>query len=145
MSKKIEKISKSNPTIISSDLIIEGEVRSEGLIEIEGTVNGIVKGRSVIIREKGSITGELVCDILQLKGRLEGEVSSKSISIFSKGYLKGNIGYETLSVEDGALIDGQFTKINPDSPKNIDNSIFRPSPSPHLKTQCIHITIWQEK
>ena len=111
MSKKIEKISKSNPTIISSDLSIEGEVKSQGLIEIEGSIKGTVKGRIIIIREKGSVVGDVTCDQLQLKGSLEGELSAKSISISSNGKLTGNIEYETLSVEDGALIDGQFKKI----------------------------------
>ncbi len=115
MSKKMEKISKSNPTIISCDLVIEGEVKSDGLIEIEGTIKGTVRGKSVIIREKGSVTGDISCESLQLKGRLEGEIQSKSITVFNKGFLKGNIQYDTLSVEDGALIDGQFKKIGDSS------------------------------
>ncbi len=109
---KIDKISKSNPTIISSDLSIEGEVKSEGLIEIEGSIKGTVIGKAIIIREKGSVSGDLTCDSLQLKGKLEGEVFAHSINISSNGFLKGNIQYETLSVEDGALIDGQFKKID---------------------------------
>ena len=112
--KQIEKIATraSTPTIISADLSIEGEVKSSGLIEVEGTVSGNVNGHSVIIRENGTVSGTLTCNNLQLKGKFEGELNAKSINISNKAFLKGDISYETLSVEDGALIDGQFKRVN---------------------------------
>lgn len=120
MAKSIDKISsKSTPTIISTDLEMEGDIKSSGVIEIEGSVKGNIKGNIVIIREGGSVIGSLLCESLQLKGRLEGELSAKSISISSKGYLKGNIEYGSLCVEDGALIDGQFKKLDSNSSEKI--------------------------
>lgn len=113
MAKSIDKVSsKSTPTIISADLEIEGDIKSNGVIEIEGSIKGNIKGNSIIIREGGRVVGSILCESLQLKGKLEGELSAKSINISSKGYLKGNIEYGSLSVEDGALIDGQFKKLD---------------------------------
>ncbi len=114
MAKKTDRISKSTPTIISPDLVIEGDIQSRGIIEIQGSIKGTVKGNSIIIREEGSVSGNVHCENLQLKGKIEGEVHAKSINIYGKGFLKGDIEYGILSVEDGALIDGQFKKVNLD-------------------------------
>lgn len=103
--------SKSTPTIISQDLKIEGDIVSLGLIEIEGAIKGTLKGSTVIIREEGSIEGDVIAEMLQIKGKFQGNIKAKNISISSKANVQGNIEYTTLAVEDGACIDGQFKRV----------------------------------
>lgn len=115
LGKKIEIIStnfKATPTILARDLQIEGTLISSGLIEIEGHINGTIKGNSVIIREGGSMEGDLFAESLSIKGRFEGNIKAKNINISSKAKLHGTIEYQSLSVEDGACIDGQFKQVN---------------------------------
>jgi cytoskeletal protein CcmA (bactofilin family) len=107
-----KKSDKSTPTIISQDLKIEGDILSLGLIEIEGAIKGTLKGNSVIIREEGSVEGDVIAETLQIKGKFQGNIKAKNISISSKANIHGNIEYLTLAVEDGACIDGQFKRIN---------------------------------
>ncbi len=112
--KKIEMIStnfKNTPTILARDLQIEGTIASTGLIEIEGHINGTVKGNSVIIREGGSMEGDLFAESLSIKGNFNGNIKAKNISVSSKAKLTGFIEYGSLSVEDGACIDGQFKRV----------------------------------
>ncbi len=114
ITRKIESISanfKSTPTIFAKDLQIEGDISSSGLIEIEGFVKGNIKGNSVIIREGGSMQGELEADSLSIKGKFEGTIRAKSINISSKAKIHGVVEYHSLSVEDGACIDGQFKQV----------------------------------
>lgn len=114
LGKKIEIIStnfKATPTILARDLRIEGTLTSTGLIEIEGHINGMVKGNSVIIREGGSMEGELFAESLNIRGSFEGNIRAKSINISSKAKLTGIVEYQTMSVEDGACIDGKFKQV----------------------------------
>jgi cytoskeletal protein CcmA (bactofilin family) len=118
ISRKLEVISssfKNTPTIIARDLEIEGEVRSNGVIEIEGKIKGIIKGNSVILREGGFVDGIIIAELLNLRGEFEGKIKAKNINISSKARIHGEIEYESLSVEDGACIDGQFKKITNDN------------------------------
>lgn len=112
ISKKIEVFGpKSMPTIISRDLKVEGVIISAGLIEIEGTIKGTIRGNSVILREDGIIEGEIIAESLSLRGQFSGNIQAKNINISSKARINGVIEYNLLSVEDGACIDGQFKKM----------------------------------
>lgn len=111
IAKRVAAISaglKSAPTILARDVEVEGQVSSVGVIEIEGYVKGVVKGNVVALRENGFIEGDVFADSFSIRGRFEGNVRSKSISISGKARVIGRIEYETLFVEDGAYIDGQF-------------------------------------
>ena len=114
ITKKLEVISsnfKSTPTIIARDLKIEGQINSAGLIEIEGMIKGTLNGNSVILREEGVVEGTIIAESLSLRGTFNGNIKAKNINIASKAHITGEIEYESLSVEDGAFIDGQFKKL----------------------------------
>lgn len=117
ITKKIEVIStnfKTTPTIFSKDLHIEGNINSSGLVEIEGFVKGTIKGNSVIIRENGSVEGDLFAQTLNIRGNFNGNIKAKNINISGKAKITGFIEYGSLTVEDGASIDGQFKQISSD-------------------------------
>lgn len=103
--------SKSTPTILSQDLKIEGDITSLGLVEIEGFVKGTIKGKKIIIREEGAVEGEIHAENLTIKGKFDGTIKAKAINASDRAVITGNIEYNTLSVEDGASIDGQFKKM----------------------------------
>ena len=113
--KKFEIISSKNfksatPTILARDLKIEGNLISSGLIEIEGNIKGNIKGNAVILREGGNFEGQIIAESLSIRGKFDGAIHGKSIDICSKAVVTGEIEYESLSVEDGACIDGQFRR-----------------------------------
>jgi cytoskeletal protein CcmA (bactofilin family) len=115
ITKKLEVISnnfRSTPTIISKDLKVEGEIVSLGIIEIEGNIKGTLRGNSVILREDCLVEGTVIAETLSIRGRFDGMIKAKNISIANKAEVVGTIEYVSLSVEDGASIDGQFRKIN---------------------------------
>ncbi len=114
IAKKFESISSnfnSTPTIIAKDLRIEGNIIGNGIIEIEGNVKGVVNVNSVILREDGVIEGSVIAESLSLRGKFNGTVNAKNINITSKAHVTGLLEYSSLSVEDGAFIDGQFKKV----------------------------------
>lgn len=117
--KKLEKISSSNfkitPTIIARDLTVEGNLNSSGVIEIEGNVKGTVSSSSIILREDCFVEGAIIAETLDIRGRFEGSIKAKNINISNKARVHGEIEYESLSVEDGASIDGQFKRLKESS------------------------------
>lgn len=103
---------KSMPSIIARETKIDGEVTSTGVIEIEGLITGKIKSNSVVIREDGTIDGEVFADSINIRGNFNGNIKARNINIFSKAKINGVIEYQSLSVEDGACIDGQFKKLD---------------------------------
>lgn len=114
ITKKLEILSsnfKTTPTIIARDLTVEGNLTSTGVIEIEGNVRGTLNGTTIILREECFVEGAIISEFLSIRGRFEGSIKAKNISISSKARIHGEIEYDSLSVEDGACIDGQFKRL----------------------------------
>lgn len=110
--KKFEIINsfKTLPSIIASNLSIEGIINSTGTIEIEGYIKGNVIGNCISIRETGKVEGEISANQVNIRGKFTGNIKAKNLNIFSKAEVFGEIAYQNLTVEDGASIDGQFKK-----------------------------------
>ena len=105
-------LSKNNTSIISKGLLLKGNLVSDGLLEVEGQIDGNVKGNEITIRETGSITGKLVANVVNIKGNFEGIIKSQKINISGKAIIKGTLEYVTLCVEDGASIIGDLKRLD---------------------------------
>jgi cytoskeletal protein CcmA (bactofilin family) len=95
------------PSIIASDLKIVGNLICGGSIEIEGEIEGNVTCGQVTVRRTGSVKGDVTADAIQVDGEINGLVKGRDIVLAESGRVTGVIMYESLSVKDGAYIDGQ--------------------------------------
>lgn len=96
------------PSIIASGLKIIGNlVCNGGAIEIEGEVEGNITCSQVSIRRSGVVKGDVVAENIQVDGEINGLVKGKNIILAESGRVTGVVMYESLSVKDGAYIDGQ--------------------------------------
>jgi cytoskeletal protein CcmA (bactofilin family) len=97
---------------IGSDFTIEGLVNSAGDVDLGGSVKGPVNVKSLIIKEKGSVIGEINAEKVDVLGYVDGKVSAKKILIGVTGEVKGDLEFtESLVVEDGARLDGNVKKV----------------------------------
>ncbi|MBU6140944.1 MAG: polymer-forming cytoskeletal protein [Proteobacteria bacterium] len=114
ITRRLEMLSsnfKTTPTIIAKDLTVEGSLTSSGVVEIEGNIKGLINGNYVILREGCFVEGSIISESLNIRGRFDGSIKAKNISISSKANVHGEIEYDSLIVEDGACIDGQFKRL----------------------------------
>lgn len=95
------------PSIIAADLRIVGNLISGGAIEVEGEIEGNVTCANVTIRRSGKVTGDVIADEVQADGEINGLVKGRSITVSETGRITGVIMYESLSIKDGAYVDGQ--------------------------------------
>jgi cytoskeletal protein CcmA (bactofilin family) len=97
---------------IGSDFTIEGLVNSAGDVDLGGSVKGPVNVKSLLIKEKGSVIGEINAERVDVFGYVDGKVTAKKILIGATGEIKGDLEFtESLVVEDGARLDGNVKKV----------------------------------
>ena len=97
---------------IGSDFTIEGMVNSAGDVDLAGSVKGPVNVKSLVIKEKGSVIGEINAELVNVLGFVDGKVTAKKITIGATGEVKGDLEFtESLIVEDGARLDGNVKKV----------------------------------
>ncbi len=105
-------LSKNNTSIISKDLFLKGDLTTDGLLEIEGKIEGNIKGNEITIRESGFVNGNIISNILNIKGNFQGTIKSQRINVSGKANIKGTLEYVSLCVEDGSSIDGDLKRVS---------------------------------
>ncbi|SHK44761.1 bactofilin family protein [Thermocrinis minervae] len=109
--KKAQEISKEEIlNLIAPGTVIEGNlnVESEGINRIDGRLVGNVKGKgSLIIGEKGSVKGDVQVAHVIVYGTVEGNIVAKTLEIKATGKVTGNLQVEELTIERGALFNGE--------------------------------------
>lgn len=97
---------KGMPSIISTDFRVIGNVTSEGDVQLDGTVDGNLKAKSLVIGPTGAIRGEVKADKVQVQGSVTGPIRARTLEIAKTAKVAGDVYYESLTVETGAVIDG---------------------------------------
>jgi cytoskeletal protein CcmA (bactofilin family) len=88
--------------------IIEGDIKSDSNIRIDGYVKGTinVKGR-LVLGTTGKIDGNIYCKNADLEGKLNGTIEvDELLSLKTTAKLQGEISTNKLSIEPGAIFSG---------------------------------------
>jgi cytoskeletal protein CcmA (bactofilin family) len=97
---------------IGADFTIEGLVNSAGDVDLGGSVKGPVNVKTLIIKEKGSVIGEINAERVDVLGFVDGKVTAKKITVGPTGEIKGDLEFtESLVVDEGARLDGNVKKV----------------------------------
>ena len=101
---------RAAPSIISTNLHVVGNLKTEGEIQIDGTIDGDVTAHSLTIGSQARITGELLADDIVVHGQIEGKVTARSVKLAKTARVVGDIIQEVLAIEAGAHIEGQLRR-----------------------------------
>jgi cytoskeletal protein CcmA (bactofilin family) len=100
---------KIAPSIISSDMCILGNIMSDGVLDIDGRIDGNVKSEIVYLRASGQIVGDIVAaGEVHIYGSVHGIIKCPRVCIYASAHVEGAIIHTGLSIEDGAYVDAQF-------------------------------------
>lgn len=113
---------RAAPSIISTDLVVHGNLVATGDIQIDGTVEGDIRSQSVTVGEKASINGEIVAEDIVIRGRVIGTIRGRRVQLSSTSHVEGDILHEALAVETGAFFEGNC--------RHSDDPISHPTSTP---------------
>jgi len=111
-SQPIAPVSKpSPPSLISSDLKIVGDLSSDGEIQVDGTIVGDVRTKTLLVGEGADINGEIVADTVRVHGRINGQIKARSVLLSKTAHMVGDIMHEDLAIETGAFLEGHCKRM----------------------------------
>ena len=109
--KKLEEnfSSHSAESIVGPSVRIDGDLKSNGNLRIDGSVLGKVKtSQNLFIGETANISADVEAENAVVSGTVQGNVKvSGGLSITSTGKLMGDINCGVLKVEEGAYFAGK--------------------------------------
>ena len=94
--------------IIGAGTQIEGEIKTDSDIRIDGKVKGTITSKAkIVVGATGIVDGDLMCDTADVSGKIFGKVEvTDLLYLKSSGYLEGDIVTGKLVVEAGARFTG---------------------------------------
>lgn len=98
--------SSDKPSVISSDLEVEGDLKSAGDVQIDGRVKGDIKSRSVTVSDGAHIEGSIFAQSVIISGSIVGQVEAPKVSVRKTAKVSGDILHDTLEIESGAHFQG---------------------------------------
>ncbi len=104
--KPLAPIKPSVPSIISADLKITGDLNSNGEIQVDGTIVGHIRTKTLLIGKTANITGEIFADTVRVHGNVNGQIKARSVILAKTAHVIGDILHEDLSIETGAFLEG---------------------------------------
>lgn len=98
------------PSVISADMNVLGNIVSEGILDIDGRIEGNVRCHTVSVRPNGRVRGDVSADTVMIHGEVHGLVKARSVMLYASARVVGTIMHESLTIEDGAFVDGKFKR-----------------------------------
>lgn len=94
--------------LIGAGTVVEGDIKSNGDIRIDGTVTGnIVSKAKIVVGSTGSIDGNITSQNADVSGRIHGKVTvTELLFLKSSANVQGDIITGKLVVEVGASFTG---------------------------------------
>ena len=105
----INTIKINSSLIIGEGATIKGEIIEENEITVNGSVDGDIQCKNLIVGKTGSIKGKIKADTLYVEGSIEGEINVKELlKLMSSSYVSGKMSYGSLQINEGGKLLGEL-------------------------------------
>lgn len=98
-------------TLIGKEVIVKGNLKSEGDIQINGQFIGEIESiKDVIIAEHAKVKANIIADNVYISGEVNGNITTaQRLEILETGRVDGNVTSQALSIEPGGILKGSST------------------------------------
>lgn len=95
-------------SIIAAGMTVTGDIDSNGVVKIEGRVEGTVRSaRQVLVGRQGSVKGDIETREAIIGGRVDGGVKAiERIEVQGTAYVAGDVHTKSIVVLEGGRLNG---------------------------------------
>ena len=106
-------------SLIAENVSLEGDLTSDGDVQLDGAVRGDLKVSHLTIGETGQVEGAITADAVEIRGRVVGAVTAKAVRLYATARLDGDITHLQLAIDAGAQFVGRSVKLVPPVPEQL--------------------------
>lgn len=104
--KRTEPTKPAVPSILSSDLVVTGDLNSDGEIQVDGKIIGDINTKSLLVGKTADVKGEIKADDVRVHGTVDGQIKAHTVTLAKTAHVVGDILHVNLSIETGAFLEG---------------------------------------
>jgi len=97
----------AGPSVIGPDLVIIGDLVSNGHVQVDGEIQGDIHGTHIVIGEGARITGGIVSEEVVVRGTVMGSIRGRKVMLQAESKVEGDIFHKSLAIEQGAYFEGK--------------------------------------
>ena len=101
---------KASPTIIGAGAKFVGDIKTDHLVQVHGTIQGRVNADTVIIGRGGKIIGSVRARDLFLHGTIDGPATVDNANIYAEAKMTGTLSYLKLNINSNEGLECKLTK-----------------------------------
>lgn len=110
-------MSGSTFSILGADLAIKGNLVASADLHIDGKIEGDIACAALVQGESGTIEGAITAQSARLAGTVKGSVDAGTLVVLKTARIEGDVAYETLTIEQGAQVEGKLSPKRAAEPK----------------------------
>jgi len=121
--------SRRQGTVIAKGLKIVGSVTAEGLVEVNGQIDGELHCTSLVIARGAHVNGTVAAERVVVDGKVEGPIQGVDVVLRSQAQVVGDIHHQSLAIEKGAFFEGRSIQVrgaNEQQPGRVGNKRIKP-------------------
>ena len=120
----MKKPTGNDLNIIASGTVIDGNVKSDGDINLDGRINGKVECGSVFkLGENGVVEGDIFASDAIIAGKITGSITVKNkVTLEKNSKFSGELKCSRLSIDEGAVFEGKSSMGNSESKKTLSST-----------------------
>jgi len=114
--------SKQRGKVITKGLKIVGGVTAEGLVQVNGQLDGELHCTFLVITRGAHVNGTVAAECVVVDGKVEGSIRGGEVVLKSQAHVVGDVHYQSLAIERGAFIDGRLVQVrgNGQTPEKLE-------------------------
>lgn len=103
-----EEKGQQTTSVIGKGMSLTGNVSFKGRLRLDGNVEGNIDGEHLILGATGKVVGDVNAANMVCHGHVEGNVDAKKLHVMQGGTITGKVETADLSVDSGALLNGEI-------------------------------------
>lgn len=105
---RVANNSDASFSVIGPDIVITGNIEATADLHVDGSVTGDITCGSLVQGLSSRIEGKVRADKARLAGHVVGRIDAVDLVILKSATIDGDVSYDTLTIEQGASVNGNF-------------------------------------
>ena len=124
-------------SIITANLHVVGSLVTDGVIQLDGIVDGDVTCEDLTVGESAVINGAVVGNRVRVSGTVNGAISARDVELSRTAKVIGDINHTSLMIEAGAFVQGLCRHMEKADTKPVAGSTESAKPNPVVGEKSI--------